>query len=200
MKNVLRMVCVLALSLCFGIAAEAQTQITTGTIQGTVNDEKGGSVGEAAVEVKNLDTNLSKTQTTGADGRFTFLSLPPGRYTLTIKKEGFSTTVQQDINLLVGQALTLPVSMKVGAITTTVTVTATPQIEVTKTESSTTLNQLTVGNTPILGRKFEDLLTLTPGVSIVQGPDGDEINFNGQRGVYNNVSLDGGDYINRFFG
>jgi hypothetical protein len=200
MKNVMRMVCVLALSLCFGIAAKAQTQITTGTIQGTVSDEKGGSVAEASVEAKNLDTNLVKTQNTGADGRFTFLSLPPGRYILTVKKAGFSTTVQQDITLLVGQALTLAVSMKVGAVTTTVTVTATPQLEITKTESSSTLSQLTVGNTPILGRKFEDLLTLTPGVSIVQGPDGDEINFNGQRGVYNNVSLDGGDYNNRFFG
>src|SRR5260370_33034069 len=41
---------------------------------------------------------------------------------------------------------------------------------------------------------------MTPGVSISQGPDGDEINFNGQRGIFNNVSLDGGDYNNGFFG
>src|SRR5262249_10608442 len=40
----------------------------------------------------------------------------------------------------------------------------------------------------------------TPGVAITQGPDGDEINFNGQRGIFNNVSLDGGDYNNGFFG
>src|SRR5260370_10608420 len=72
--------------------------------------------------------------------------------------------------------------------------------EVTKEESPSTLNELTVSSTPVLGRKFEDLLTLTPGVSITQGPDGDEINFNGQRGIFNNVSLDGGDYNNGFFG
>ena len=70
----------------------------------------------------------------------------------------------------------------------------------TRTEASNTLNETTISTTPILGRKFEDLLTLTPGVSIVQGPDGDEITFNGQRGMYNNVSLDGGDYNNGFFG
>ena len=52
----------------------------------------------------------------------------------------------------------------------------------------------------MLGRKFEDLLTLTPGVSIVQGPDGDEISVNGQRGIFNNISLEGGDYNNGFFG
>ena len=57
-----------------------------------------------------------------------------------------------------------------------------------------------VESTPILGRKFEDLLTLTPGVSVVQGPDGDEITFAGQRGIFNNISLDGGDYNNGFFG
>src|SRR5206468_10460979 len=63
-----------------------------------------------------------------------------------------------------------------------------------------TLDETTIESTPILGRKFEDLLTLTPGVSIVQGPDGDEITFAGQRGVFNNISLDGGDYTNGFFG
>ena len=73
-------------------------------------------------------------------------------------------------------------------------------IDTVKTESSSTLNELSVSTTPILGRKFEDLLTLTPGVSIVQGPDGDEISFSGQRGIFNNISLDGGDYNNGFFG
>jgi hypothetical protein len=81
-----------------------------------------------------------------------------------------------------------------------VTIAGSPILDTLKTESSSTITENTVQQTPILGRKFEDLLTLTPGVSIVQGPDGDEINFAGQRGVFNNVSLDGGDYNNGFFG
>src|SRR5207245_2215442 len=81
-----------------------------------------------------------------------------------------------------------------------IVVTSTPTLETSETEAASTLNDRTVSSTPVLGRKFEDLLTLTPGVSIVQGPDGDEINFNGQRGVFNNISLDGGDYNNGFFG
>ena len=187
---------------CLVLAGSAwgQAQITSGTIQGEVVDEKGGSVPDAAVEIRNLDTNFSRTQTTGSDGRFAFLAMPSGRYKVTISKAGFATVVQENVNLTVGQSLTLPVTMKVSAVAEQVVVTATPTVEVAKTESSTTLNQLTVSETPILGRKFEDFLTLTPGVSIVQGPDGDEVNFNGQRGVYNNVSLDGGDYNNRFFG
>src|SRR5229473_545757 len=109
-------------------------------------------------------------------------------------------TVQENVNLTVGQTITLPVTMKVSAVAQQIVVTDVPVVEVTKTESSSTLNELTVSSTPVLGRKFEDLLTLTPGVSITQGPDGDEINFNGQRGIFNNVSLDGGDYNNGFFG
>src|SRR5256886_8274701 len=91
-------------------------------------------------------------------------------------------------------------TMKVSSVAQQIVVTDVPIIETTKTESSSTLNELTVSATPVLGRKFEDLLTLTPGVSIVQGPDGDEININGQRGIFNNISLDGGDYNNGFFG
>src|SRR5437879_8802480 len=90
--------------------------------------------------------------------------------------------------------------MKVSSVAQQIVVTDVPIIEVTKTESSSTLDESAVANTPVLGRKFEDLLTLTPGVSITQGPDGDEININGQRGIFNNISLDGGDYNNGFFG
>ena len=178
----------------------SQSQITAGTIQGDVTDEKGGLVPDATVEIRNLDTNFTKTQTTDSDGRFRFLLLPSGRYAVTISKPGFATIVLENVSLTVGQTISLPMSMKVSAVQERIVVTATPTVEVTKTGSSTTLNQLTVSETPILGRKFEDLLTLTPGVSIVQAPDGDEINFNGQRGIFNNISLDGGDYNNGFFG
>jgi len=193
---------VLVSAVCLAMASPVwgQSQITSGTIQGDVTDEKGGLVPDATVEIRNLDTNLTKTQTTDSDGRFRFLLLPPGRYTVTVSKTGFATIVQENVSLTVGQTISLPVSMKISAVQERIVVTATPTIDVTKTESSTTLNQLTVSETPILGRKFEDFLTLTPGVSVVQGPDGDEISFNGQRGVYNNISLDGGDYNNRFFG
>jgi carboxypeptidase family protein len=189
----------LFLILIIAPVVSAQTQITTGTIQGTVSDVNGASVPGANVEIKNLDTNLTKTLTTDEGGRFVALALPPGKYTVTITKQGFGTLVAENLELTVGQALTLPLAMKVSGVEERVTVTA-PTVDTVKTESSSTLNETVVSTTPILGRKFEDLLTLTPGVSIVQGPDGDEITFAGQRGVFNNVSLDGGDYNNGFFG
>jgi Carboxypeptidase regulatory-like domain/TonB dependent receptor len=187
--------------VCMTGSIWAQVQIAAGSIRGTILDEKGGTVPDAGVEAKNIDTNLSKTVASDSEGRFEFTSLPPGTYTVTISKAGFATMVQTGATLTVGQVMSLPVTMKVSAAQEKIEVSATPEfMDTVSTASSTTLNEVAVSETPILGRKFEDLLTLTPGVSIVQGPDGDEINFNGQRGVFNNISLDGGDYNNGFFG
>ena len=188
------------LVLALAAVAYTQTQITTGTIQGTVTDEQGGAVPGATVEIKNLETNATRTLTTDEDGRYVALALQPGTYSVTVTKQGFAITVAEKVPLTVGQALNLPVAMKISQVEERVTINVTPTVDTVKTESSTTLNEAAVNNTPILGRKFEDLLTLTPGVSIVQGPDGDEITFAGQRGVFNNVSFDGGDYNNGFFG
>src|SRR4030095_1536121 len=90
--------------------------------------------------------------------------------------------------------------LSVSGVQGQVTITTTPTVDTAKTEASTTLKETAVSTTPILGRQFGDLLRRPPNVSITQGPDGDEINFAGQRGIFNNVSLDGGDYNNGFFG
>src|SRR3989454_7414390 len=200
MRRILYSIAGILLLLGCAAASRGQVQSTTGTIQGDVTDAKGGGVPGAAVEIKNLSTNYSRTVTTDNDGHFVFLLLQPGNYRLTVTKQGFATTVEENISLTVGQAITLPIVLKVSAVSERVEVSAVPVVETTTRSSASTLNELAVANTPVLGRKFEDLLTLTPGVSIVQGPDGDEINFNGQRGIFNNISLDGGDYNNGFFG
>ena len=140
----------------------------------------------------------NRSPRTKADASFS-CNCKPGRYTLTAVKQGYATVEQQNISLTVGQTINLNLGLKVSAVQERVTITAAPTIDTVKTESSTTLNETAISRTPVLGRKFEDLLTLTPGVSITQGPDGDEINFNGQRGIFNNISLDGGDYNNGFF-
>lgn len=180
--------------------AFAQTQITTGVIQGSVTDPSDAVLPGAEVSVRNLDTNFTKTLTTDNDGRFVAAQMPPGRYEVQVTKSGFATLKQENVILTVGQSVNLSVPMRVAGTEQTVIVSATPTVDVARIESSTTLNQQVVSETPVLGRKFEDLLTLTPGVSVVQGPDGDSITFNGQRGIFNNISIDGGDFNNGFFG
>ena len=70
MKKLLCAFFVLALALCFATSGWGQSQITSGTVQGDVVDEKGGSVAGATVEAKNLDTNFVQTDTTNTDGHF----------------------------------------------------------------------------------------------------------------------------------
>ena len=99
--------------------ARAQTQITTGVIQGTVLDEQGATVPGVSVEVRNVETNLTRTLTTDEAGRFVFLQLPPGRYTVTVSKQGFATIKQEEFALTVGQAANLDLRMKVSGVNET---------------------------------------------------------------------------------
>jgi hypothetical protein len=188
-------------ALCLIVAAAARAQSTSSAVQGVVKDQSGAVLPGVDVEVRSVDTNLSRSFTTDAAGRFQALQLPTGRYTVTLKLSGFKTVVLDDVIATIGETTSITATMNVSTLAETVTVTtASPAVEPSKTTASTTLDETTVATIPILGRKFEDLLTLTPGVSIVQGPDGDEITFAGQRGIFNNISLDGGDYTNGFFG
>ena len=178
-----------------------QSQITTGVITGTVTEQTGAVVPGVTVTAVNAETNSSHATATNAEGRFTFLALQPGTYTVTVASgKGFAELVKKGVTVTVGQTVSLSLAVGISGVKQEIVVQGTPPIDVARTEASTTLDNLAISTTPVLGRKFEDMLTLTPGVSVSQGPDGDEINFNGQRGIYNNISLDGGDYNNGFFG
>src|SRR5258706_12597185 len=146
----------------------AQTQITTGTIQGTVTDTNGAIVPGANVEIKNLDTNLSRTLTTDDGGRFVALGLPPGPYSVTVSKQGFATSVAERLDLTIGHALNLAVGMKISGVEERVTITASPTVDTVKTEASSTLNETTVSTQPIRGTQFEIRPTRTPAASSVQ--------------------------------
>ena len=192
---------VLSVLLAMMAAAPAAAQVTTTAIEGEITDASGAVLPGVNVEIRNADTNLTRNLVTDTNGRFAALQLPPGRYSLTFKLSGFATVTLDNLLASVGETVHVSPSLKVSTLAETVNVTAGAlAVDTSRTSTASTLDETTVRSTPILGRKFEDLLTLTPGVSIVQGPDGDEITFAGQRGVFNNISLDGGDYTNGFFG
>src|SRR5438128_49273 len=108
-------ICLLVI-LAVAPLARAQTQITTGTTQGTVTDANGAIVPGVNVEIKNLETNFSRTLTSDDGGRFVALALPPGSYSVSVSKQGFATVVLEKLELTVGQAVTLPLSMKVSGV------------------------------------------------------------------------------------
>src|SRR5262249_48222011 len=144
MKRTLLLSFVLLTSTTWGWG---QAQATTGIIQGTVVDPTGAAVPAAKVEARNLDTNLTHSQDTDISGRFTFLQMPLGRYTVTASKPGFATILQDNVVLTVGQTLTLAISMRVSSVSEEITVAAEP-LEVSRIESSSTLGELTVSNAP----------------------------------------------------
>ena len=113
---------VVGIALGFTLPARAQTQITTAVIEGVVVDASGAVLPGVDVEVRNVDTNFTRTLSTDRDGRFVALQLPPGRYTVTFKLAGFATLVQEDVLVTVGESVRLTPSMKVSGVAETVTV------------------------------------------------------------------------------
>lgn len=179
----------------------AQSQATTGLIQGTVVDPNGAIIPGAVVKIENTETGFARTVTTNSDGFFSAPLLPLGKYRATATAQGFSNSIAENIQVNVGQTQTLRVEMKIGGGVTTVDVSAEGEVvETGRTELSTRINEKSVENLPISRRDFSRFVLLTPGVSIVQGPDGDEISINGQKGIQNNFSIDGADANNPFFG
>jgi hypothetical protein len=179
----------------------AQSQANTGTIEGTVTDPSGRSVSGAKVTITNVGTNFTRMIDSDAEGRFRSLLLPLGAYKVTVMAPNFAVAVRDGLDLAVGQTISLPISLTISQVGQIVSVTAdAPIIESERVENSTYLNTRSVEELPNNGRNFLSLVPLTPGVSIVQGPDGDEISINGQKGINNNVSIDGADNNNPFFG
>lgn len=179
----------------------AQSQATTGVIEGTVSDPSGAAVPGATVVVKNTATNVERTLASDQDGRFRALLLPLGPYRVTVSLAGFATLVREGVVLTVGQSANLALTLKVSSVQEEVVVRAdSPVIETTRAEGSDRISQAAINGLPNNGRNFLDFTKLTPGVSIVQGPDGDELTVNGQKGIQNNISVDGADFNNPFFG
>src|SRR2546426_10425417 len=152
--RVLHALTTVIVSLVLTSPLAAQSQITTGVIDSTVVDTSGAVLPGVDVEIRNVETNLTRTLITDRDGRFVALQLPPGRYTVTFKLAGFATHVQENVLATVGEGVRLSPVLKVSSVAETVTVTAaSPTVETTRTAAASTLDQATVESTPILGRK-----------------------------------------------
>jgi hypothetical protein len=102
----------------------AQTQTFTATLSGTVSDPSGAKVPGAKVTLTSPERGITRTFTTDQDGLYTFTLLPPANYTLQVSADKFSPHKQTGITLGAGQTAQVSVSLKVGAATTEVSVTA----------------------------------------------------------------------------
>lgn len=195
-----RFCALVVLILTLAVAAFAQSQATTGNIEGRVLDPKEAAVPGASVTATNQQTGLERTTTTDDEGGFRIILLPPGTYIVRASASGFSQSEIKDLTVNVGGKTPLDINLSVGAASGTVTVSSeAPTIETTLTSVSTTINSRAIENLPVNGRNYLDFATLTPGVIRDQNREGD-LSVGGQKGTLNNLQVDGADNNNTFFG
>jgi hypothetical protein len=191
---------VFAAALGLASSARAQSDATSGTIEGVVSDATGGVLPGATVRLTNAATGFVRDVVTDEEGRYRGLALPLGTYTIAVEMSGFGKGQREDVVLALGRVLRIDFALGVTTGERITVQGGAPVIETTRSEQTSLIDEQSVAKLPINGRNFIDFVKLAPTVGIVQGPDGAEISVNGQRGIYNNVMIDGADANNPFFG
>jgi outer membrane receptor protein involved in Fe transport len=185
---------VLALS-AFSVMAQSTT---TGAIGITVTDPKGAVVPGATVVARNSETNKEETATTDDEGRARITNLQPGTYTVTAEGSGFGKFTQQNIVVEVGVVSSVEAVMAIAGGENIVEITGgAPVINTEQQDFSSNINQTSINELPINGRRWSNFALLTPGAV----PDGNFglISFRGISGLLNNSTIDGGDNNQAFF-
>jgi hypothetical protein len=187
--------------VCLGLAVLAASgpvwaQLGTGSIEGSVIDPTGAVLPDAQVTVRNTATGVERVLTTDAGGRYRAVALEPGNYSVKASKSGFKTGEHTGIQVTVGST-TSGRFLQVGATTETVSHGVRTRHRHRKTDVTSTVGSEVVTNVPVIGRRFDNYVLLTPGVS----PDGSFglITYRGISGLYNNNTVDGADNNQAFF-
>ncbi|MGD0618042.1 MAG: TonB-dependent receptor [Bryobacteraceae bacterium] len=196
--------------LFLGIAnwASLSAQETLGAITGTVTDSSGAAVPDATVKALNKATNLEVTAHTQSNGSYSVSELPAGIYQLTFTKEGFETETHTEVLVNGNRTSTVDASLKVGSVSTTVEVTATPLMNQTDTTNGYVVDQLTIQDTPLGTGSFTQLAILSPGIhadflsgaGTNAGLGNQAIFANGNRDTSNSFALNGVGTNNLFNG
>lgn len=169
----------------------AHGQISTASLTGVITDTSGAAIPNVQVTAVQIETNTGFQATTNSYGRYVFFNLPTGRYTVTAKYQGFKTIARTGVLLTVNQAANLNLTMPPGTTTTVVNVSAqAPLINATNSTIGTEITSKEVGDLPLNGRNYTQLLALTPGSTPI-----DVSQSNGWTlapGESNNPTLQGG--------
>jgi hypothetical protein len=197
-----KLLAVIATCLAFSAAPpEARAQTTTGSITGVVRDTNGGLMPGVAVKAIHGATNAEMTTVTNAAGLYVLRGLPVGRYTVVTELSGFQTGKNTDVVVRVNEDVRLDVTMRVGAVTETVTVSgAATTVETVTGTLKTIVDQERIEKLPLNGRNPTQLMTLVAGVlpdrsDLTSGatyPGVRPVASSGARGNTTNYVLDGG--------
>jgi len=175
-------------------------QATT-SVRGTVSDPSGSAIAGATVVLSNPESKTERTATTGAQGEYQFLFVPPGTYTLIVTAAGFARHEQTGLQLLVNTPATVNAQLKLGQVTESVTVMSeAAALDLVDASIGNSFSETQVKQVPLEGRNVPDLLSLQAGVAYTGNrtdldKDQDTRNgaVNGARSDQSNITLDGVD-------
>ena len=191
--------------ICVLLSVSASSQDgATGAIHGTVLDPSGSRIAQASIVAVNSATGTRYSATSDAEGRFSLDLLPPGDYSARAVAQGMSPQVTPPLHVDIGAAAELEFHLTIAGAQEKVTVSGAPQLVDTKSSAvSTLLDERAIADLPLNGRRFSDLMLLSPGVttdprSLTSATNGD-LSFGGLRGFQNSFLVDGGDFNNAFF-
>ncbi len=164
--SMLRVRHIICLLLVLGIAFRAplSAQQILGAITGTVMDSTGAAVPDAVIKAVNIATNLEVTVHSQGNGSYLVSDLPAGTYRLTFTKEGFQTETHTEVLVNGNRTSTVDGSLKVGQVSSTIEVTATPLMNQVDTTNGYVVDQLTIEQTPLGTGSFTQLAIMSPGV------------------------------------
>jgi hypothetical protein len=149
--------------LLFAIPGFSQT--FRGAINGSVTDQSGAVVANAAVKATNVGTEVTLSTVTTSDGVFAFQDLPLGTYRISVVATGFKSETVENVTVTAGSIYTLPVKLSVGSAgTTAVEVSAAAlTLDTTTATQSDTIAAAAVQDIPLNGRDFSQLIAVDPG-------------------------------------
>lgn len=202
----------LIVSMVLFFAFSAARADVTGSITGVVRDRGQAVVTGAKVQITNVKTNVSQEATTGGDGTYHFLALPPGNYKISATASGFKVYNASDITLQVNDELRIDITLQVGTVAEVIDVSAeAAHVETESTQLGEVVNSKQMLALPLNGRSYLDLLTLQAGVApgtagtLLGSTQSDRpvsggyssntgnISVNGQRETANAFLVNGGD-------
>jgi hypothetical protein len=182
-------VTLLAIFVSILVSVGVFAQSGTSTINGTVVDPQGNAVAGATVTLSNAETSFTRNQTSNDSGAYTFSALPPGTYRLEVEAQGFKKATVTEVRALVDKPTDVKVNLEVGALTESVTVSASGAEALINTQDATLGNNFVseqITQLPLEARNPVSLLTLQPGVTRAG-------NVTGARSDQSNITLDGVD-------
>ncbi len=165
MKPGYRFTLVLAVGLL--LIAPLVVAQTTGMIEGTVTDQSGGALPGVTVEITSPNLQGTRVATTGNDGRYRFVSLPPGPYKVTGNLSGMGT-VQKNAQVLLDATATVNMQMQVSAKEAITVSGEAPMVDVTSTTIGTNYTAKVIEKLPV-GRNYAEIIRSNPGVNTDQG-------------------------------